>query len=56
VERQDILKKLAEGKLQAMEIVGLPPFKCQQVVAETLQAWEKLSMEKLVEILEKEEF
>jgi hypothetical protein len=36
--------------------MGLSPFKCGQVVAETLESWEKLPTEKLEELIEKGQF
>jgi len=56
MEREDLLKKLSEERLAYFQSMGLSPFKCGQVVAETLESWEKLPTEKLEELMEKGQF
>jgi len=51
MNREDLLKKLAEDKLNYYEAIGLPPFKCRQLVNESLEAWKKMSAEELKEQL-----
>ena len=45
--REELLKKLAEDKLNHYEAIGLPPFKCQQLVNESMVAWKKMTKEDL---------
>ena len=56
MQREELLRKLADQKNRDLEMMGLPPFKCQQVVAESVAAWEKMPTEKLQELLERGEF
>ncbi len=56
MQREELLRKLVDDKNRDLELMGLPPFKCQQVVAESVDAWEKLPTEKLQDLLEKKEF
>lgn len=47
MNREDLLKKLAEDKLNHYEAIGLPPFKCRQLVNESMETWKKMSVEEL---------
>lgn len=51
MKRDELLKKLAENKFNHYEAIGLPPFKCRQLVTESLEAWKKMSAEELKEQL-----
>ncbi|MFH0822099.1 MAG: hypothetical protein V2B18_05060 [Pseudomonadota bacterium] len=55
MERSEILKKLAERRFEHFESLGLPPFKCRQLVTEKASEWKKLPDEELRLILEKGE-
>jgi hypothetical protein len=55
MNREELLRKLVDAKRREMEMVGLPPYKCQQVVAESVAAWDKMPTEKLQELLDKGE-
>ncbi len=49
--REELLKKLAEDKFNHYEAIGLPPFKCRQLVNETMEAWKKMREEDLEQLL-----
>ena len=51
MNREDLLKKLAEDKFNHYESIGLPPFKCRQLVNESMDAWKKMSVEDLEQLL-----
>jgi hypothetical protein len=55
MQRKELVRKLVDRKNRDLEMMGLPPYKSQQVVAESVAAWEKLPTEKLQEILDKGE-
>ena len=52
MERNELLEKLAQERFSYYESIGLPPFKCRQVVNESLEEWKKLPLERLRELLE----
>jgi hypothetical protein len=52
MERDELLEKLAKERFAYYESIGLPPFKCRQVVNESLEEGRKLSVERLRELLE----
>lgn len=56
MERDELLRKLAEGRYAYFECAGLPAYKCQQLVAENMEYWEKMPTEKLQELLDREEY
>jgi hypothetical protein len=51
MEREELLKKLAQDKHDHYEAIGLPPFKCQQLVNESMESWKKMSAEDLEDLL-----
>lgn len=56
MDRHDMLKKLADDTLKHYESIGLPPFKCQQLVNEGMEEWKKLPVEKLRELLDQGQY
>ncbi|MBI5571793.1 MAG: hypothetical protein HY914_17755 [Desulfomonile tiedjei] len=55
MERAELLKKLSDARFEHFQALGLPPFKCQQLVADRLGAWKKMTTEELQELLERGE-
>jgi hypothetical protein len=52
MDREELLKKLADQKLAYYQSIGLAPFKSGQLVSESLESWQKMPTEKLEELLE----
>ena len=52
VDREELLKKLADQKLAYYQSIGLAPFKSGQLVSESLESWKQLPTEKLEELLD----
>ena len=52
MDRDELLKKLADDTLNHYQAIGLPPFKCQQLVNEGMEEWKKLPVETLRELLD----
>lgn len=56
MNREELLKKLAEDKFNHYETIGLPPFKCRQLVNESMETWKKMSVEELEQLLGKSQY
>jgi len=54
--KEELLKKLADDKFNHFESTGLPPHKCRQIVAESINFWKKLPVEELEKILGQAEY
>ncbi|MCX5861043.1 MAG: hypothetical protein WCG29_00715 [Desulfomonile sp.] len=52
MDREELLKKLADQKLAYYQSIGLAPFKSGQLVSESLESWKQLPTEKLEELLD----
>ncbi len=54
-DRIALLKKLSDERFEHFQAMGLPPFKCRQLVAEKADEWEKLPTERLQQLVEEPE-
>jgi len=52
MERADLIKRLAEKRFEHFRLLGLPPFKCKQLVTEKMPAWKQLSNDELERLVE----
>ena len=56
MEEIELLRKLADECFKHFQAEGFSPFKCKQLVAENMQAWKKLPIERIRQMIEQREF
>lgn len=55
MDKVELIKKLSERRYEHFQSLGLPPFKCRQLVTDKLASWKQMSAEDLETLLEQGE-
>ena len=51
IDKTDLLKRLCYKRFEHFQALGLPPSKCNQLVAEKMTSWKNMSEEELEKAL-----
>lgn len=55
MEKVELIKRLSEKRYEHFESLGLPPFKCRQLVNDKLASWKQMPSNELERLLEEGE-
>ncbi len=55
MDKVDLIKRLSEKRYEHFQSLGLPPFKCRQLVTDKLASWKQMPTEELERLFEEGE-
>ena len=51
MDKTDLLKRLCDKRFEHFQALGIPPFKCNQLVQDKMTSWKKMSEQDLEQAL-----